>query len=559
MASTSQEAAEHVQATFCATLVDEWIRCGLRHVVIAPGSRSTPMALALAARNELSVQVAHDERCAAFIALGIGLHDGAPAALLCTSGTAATHFHAAVVEAGLSHVPMLVLTADRPPELHGVGAPQTIDQTRLYGSAAEFFDPGVASADGQRWWRRLARDTWHCARPAHLNLMFREPLVGVAGPLPPTDNVDVTTTLDGGVDAWVETVAASLPEVRGVVVAGRGVDDPAAVESLAAALGWPILADPRSGCRGLVNSVCAADALLRHEAFAAAHRPAVVLHLGEPPASKVVNQWLQASGAVHHQVLPGGGVIDPSRIMSTSLHKPVGLAVRALSERIDAATTTPWQARWRHAERAAQDVFDALCLGESVALTEPAVARVVSQTEGPLVVSSSMPIRDIEWFGHPTQRATVRSNRGANGIDGVIATAIGVGLASSQPVTVLLGDVAFLHDSSSLVALARRPVTVRIVVVDNDGGGIFSFLPQAAALEPERFETLFGTPHGADVLALGAAHGIAGIDAGTADELRAALTSEQTVVIRVRSDRVANVSHHAELNAAVCAALDVQQ
>jgi 2-succinyl-5-enolpyruvyl-6-hydroxy-3-cyclohexene-1-carboxylate synthase len=262
---------------------------------------------------------------------------------------------------------------------------------------------------------------------------------------------------------------------------------------------------------------------------------------------------------VHHQVLPGGGVIDPSRIMSTSLHAPVGRAVRALSERIGAATTTPWQARWRHAENAAQRVFDARCGGKSGALSEPAVARIVSQTDGPLVVSSSMPIRDVEWFGHPTQRAAVWSNRGANGIDGVIATAIGVGLASAQPVTVLLGDVAFLHDSSSLVALARRPVTVRIVVVDNDGGGIFSFLPQAAALEPERFETLFGTPHGADVLALGAAHGIAGIDAGTADELRAALRSQQSVVIRVRSDRNANVTHHAELHAAVCAALDVQQ
>ena len=181
---------QDLQATFCAALVDQWVLLGLRHAVIAPGSRSTPMALALAVRSELNVQIVHDERSAAFMALGVGLASGVPAALLCTSGTAATHFHAAVVEADLSGVPMLVLTADRPPELQGIGAPQTIDQTELYGGVVRrFVDPGVAAAESFDRWRDLATDWWMSAvgadpGPVHVNLPFREPLVGVAGQLP---------------------------------------------------------------------------------------------------------------------------------------------------------------------------------------------------------------------------------------------------------------------------------------------------------------------------------------------------------------------------------------
>ena len=307
-------APQDVQATFCATLVDEWVRHGLRHAVVAPGSRSTPMALALAARPDIDVHIFHDERSASFASLGIALATGVPAALLCTSGTAATHFHAAVVEAHQSGVPMVVLTADRPPELHGVGAPQTIEQTNLYGVAVRsFVDPGVAEDDQRGTWRSIASAAWRTATgdrpgPVHLNLPFREPLVGQAGELPPVEPMELISPPLIVIDELV----ALLTTPHGLIVAGNGVDESRSVEALADATGWPVLADPLSGCQQLESAVVRFDALLRHTGFAADHYPAVVLQLGMPPASKVLAQWLAASGASHVAVSPAGLVSDPN-------------------------------------------------------------------------------------------------------------------------------------------------------------------------------------------------------------------------------------------------------
>jgi 2-succinyl-5-enolpyruvyl-6-hydroxy-3-cyclohexene-1-carboxylate synthase len=552
-------AAEDVQQTFCATLVDQWIRCGMTHAVIAPGSRSTPMALALVERTPLTVHIALDERSAAFIALGIGAATGVPAAVLCTSGTAATHFHAAVVEADLAGVPMLLLTADRPPELHGVGASQTIDQLQLYGTSANFFGAGVPTAGGATSWRMLANIAWSSPQPAHLNLMFREPLLGRCGELPePIEAAERAVAVGRG-----ELRVEQLDHARGIIVAGRGIDRPDVVDQLAAALGWPILADPRSGCRGKLHAVTAFDSLLRHDGFAADHRPDVVLHLGEPPASKVLGQWLQASGATHLQVLPRDVVIDPLGLMSHTVIGSVGDVLSPLVSAVDSAraasvlgggSATPWWSRWRHAEERAQQAINDF-LGALPALTEPYVARILTGREGPLVVSSSMPIRDVEWFGLADQRATVLANRGANGIDGVIATAIGVSAGSGRVTTALLGDVAFVHDSSSLAALHRRDVEVKMVVVDNDGGGIFSFLPQAAELGDATFERLFGTPHDTDVLGLARAHRLRTHEATTAGELRDAVAQPGNCVVRVPTQRAANEEVHHQLNAAVAAAL----
>src|SRR3954468_8534860 len=254
-----------VQATFCATLVDEWVRCGLQHAIVAPGSRSTPMALALASRTHLSLPLFHDERSAGLPALGIALATGVPAALLCTSGTATTHFHAAVVEAHQSGLPMVVLTADRPPELHGVGAPQTIEQANLYGDAVRWFhDAGVAE-DGERTTgRSVAARAWRQATadrpgPVHLNLPFREPLVGVVGEVPDLDNGEHLSPPLLDIDDLVEL----LDESRGVIVAGNGVDEATAVQSLAEATGWPVLADPLSGCQMLDAAVVRFAAILR--------------------------------------------------------------------------------------------------------------------------------------------------------------------------------------------------------------------------------------------------------------------------------------------------------
>ncbi len=546
-----------VQATFCATLVDQWARDGVTHAMVAPGSRSTPMALAIAACRDLHVEVFHDERSAAFAALGAGLASRRPALLLCTSGTASTHFHGAVVEAHLSDVPMLVLTADRPPELHDVGAPQTIDQTKLFGDAVRWFhDPGVPTIDTSHTWRALARHAQSRtlgtrSGPVHLNLPFREPLVGDVGELPAAH---LGPLLVEQPSVKLGTLAMQLDRERGIIVAGRGVDDPAAVAALSEATGWPVLADPRSACRGLTSAVTAFDSLLRHEGFAASHLPEVVVHLGEPPASKVLSTWLAGSGAVQVRVTTTDTWSDPVHAVAHRVLSPIGDFCRRLAKELRGAGGSDWVQRWTHVTAIADRALAAE-LDTAAELTEPLVARVMSRLDGHVVVASSMPVRDLEWFGAPDQQATVWSNRGANGIDGTVATAIGVASVSGRAVTVLLGDVALLHDASSLTALVRRSVEVRIVVVDNDGGGIFSFLPQAAALAEERFEQLFGTPHGTDLVGLAAAHGLRASTVATRTELEARLAEPGSQLIRVASERSANVDEHARLHAAVTAAM----
>ena len=549
-----------MQATFCATLVDQWVRDGVRHAMVAPGSRSTPLALAIAAHRDLHVEVFHDERSAAFAALGAAAAAGIPALLLCTSGTAATHFHAAVVEAHLSGIPMLVLTADRPPELRDVRAPQTIDQMRLYGPAVRWFhDPGVPDELMTRSWRPLARQAHEAATglhpgPVHLNLPFREPLVGDASELP---RPELGVLIDAAPALRIGTLAMTADRPRGVIVAGRGVDDPAAVQALAERAGWPVLADPRSGCRGAPGAVAAFDSILRNQSFAEMARPEVVVHLGEPPASKVLGQWLASARGVQIAVGRTPATIDPHRTITHRVVAAPGELCRRLAGEIGRSKQSQWLAAWTEAERIAQDTIAAEMASASV-LTEVAAARAVTSFDGRAVVASSMPIRDVEWFGAPAQRATLHANRGANGIDGVLATAIGTAVATRRPVAALIGDLAFLHDSSSLIGLARRDVDLRIVVIDNDGGGIFSFLPQATSLEHDRFEMLFGTPHGTDIVALANAHGLPARTVTDAADLSHELAQTGPRVIRVVSDRDTNVLVHRRLNDAIDAALDAR-
>ncbi|HSL58530.1 MAG TPA: 2-succinyl-5-enolpyruvyl-6-hydroxy-3-cyclohexene-1-carboxylic-acid synthase, partial [Acidimicrobiales bacterium] len=506
-------------ATFCATLVDEWVRAGIADVVVAPGSRSTPLALAVAHDGRVRVHVHHDERSAGFLALGLGLATGRPAPVITTSGTAAVELHPAVVEAHQARVPMICCTADRPPELHHVGAPQTVDQVHLYGRAVRWFaDPGVPDAAAASSWRSLAaRSVAEAlgppAGPVQLNLPFRDPLVGSPGPLP-------EGRADGG--PWHRHVAQAerhpaldaVHEIvtgrRGVIVAGWGVDDPGAVHRLAAVLGWPVLADPRSGCRTPDPATVAhADALLRVGAMAERFRPEVVLQLGAPPASKVVGQWLAASGARHVVVDPDGAWLDPDRRADVVVAGAVGAVCDALATAGPERAAEPWAPTWAAAEAAAASaIADALAGHDGP--TEPGIARdvvAVVPDHGALVVSSSMPVRDVEWYAAPRTGGRVLSNRGANGIDGVVSTAVGLAV-SGTPTVLLIGDVALLHDTNGLLGLAGRVADLVIVVVDNDGGGIFSFLPQARQLDDATFERLFGTPHGVDVAALARVHGL---------------------------------------------------
>ncbi|MGE0794512.1 MAG: 2-succinyl-5-enolpyruvyl-6-hydroxy-3-cyclohexene-1-carboxylic-acid synthase [Acidimicrobiia bacterium] len=564
----------NVQATFAATLVDEWVRAGVTDAVVCPGSRSTPLAIALVADGRLRVHVHHDERSAGFTALGLGLAAGRPAVVLTTSGTAAVELHPAVVEASMAGVPMIACTADRPPELQAVGAPQTIDQTHLFGRAARWFaEPGVADEATRSGWRSVAaravaEATGARPGPVHLNLAFRDPLVGEPGPLPPGRPDGSAwhragSPGDGTPATFDPSLAGSLATARGLLVAGGGIDDPDGVAALAEATGWPVLADPRSGCRVPGPwTVAAFDAVLRHEGFAAANRPDVVVRLGSAPASKVTGQWLAGLDAVRVAVAGSGAWFDPDRDADRLVAAEPGAWCRRLAaELAGLEVDAGWAATWRAAESTAQAAFERV-LGRRPAISEPGVARRLAAglpDGATLVVGSSMPVRDLEWFAAPRAGLRVLANRGANGIDGVVSTAVGVALAGAgHPTAVLTGDVSFLHDASALLALADRPVDLTIVVVDNRGGGIFSFLPQAGALSRDRFELLFGTPHDVDLLALAQVHGLAVRGVRTPRDLDDALASVGEPGVRVvvaRTDRASNVAVHDELHAEVAASL----
>ena len=572
-------------ATFCATLVDEWVRGGVTDAVIAPGSRSTPLVLALAAHDGIHVHVHHDERSAGYLALGLGMVRRRPAVVVTTSGTAAVELHPAVVEAHEARVPLLVCTADRPPELHGVGAPQTIDQQHLFGGAVRsFVDPGPPDERMAGSWRSLAAQVVVATMdrppgPVHLNLPFRDPLVGEAGRVPggsePRRAWHVPAVESYAPDeATVESLTSVVEGRRGVIVAGGGIDHPEEVQLLADRLGWPVLADPRSGCRTPAPStVSHFDAVLRVPSVVRRLAPEVVLRLGSPPASKVLAQWLAGLDTWQLAIEVDGRRYDPDRNLGGIVVAEPGEACRRFRSRLERRTaselvegnTEGWRGDWVHADAVAAEAIASVLAGHPEP-TEPAIARDVVRNvpDGAvLVVSSSMPVRDVEWFSAPRDHLRVLANRGANGIDGVVSTAVGVALAraadSPGPTVLLIGDVAFLHDTNGLLGAARRGIDLTIVVVDNDGGGIFSFLSQADALGDESFERLYGTPHGVDLVGLAAAHGISArrvdrqVEVGVAVAESASLGGVHMIV--VPTDRRANVAVHREIDAAVAAAL----
>ena len=556
---------EDVQASFCAVIVDGWISQGVRHAMIAPGSRSTPLALAIVARTEIHVEVFHDERSAAFAALGVGLATGQPAVLLCTSGTAAAHFHAAVIESSLSHVPLLVVTADRPPELKDVGAPQTIDQTKLYGDAVRWFhDPGVADIAASGSWHSLARQSYAStvgvnSGPVHLNLPFREPLAGKAIEL--SSDQPIRAQILGSIglsDSELQQAVALLENRKGIIIAGRGCGDASAISELAVSLGWPVLADSRSGCQGISESVVHFDSLIRCQAFVEKHVPEVVLRIGESPSSKVLSQYVTKSGALQVHVSAFENTFDADSQVSMHISCDPTTFCRGISRLIKAASDPNHLSQWVSADQKARAIIAKEFASSKNALSAPQVAfvsRASLSTGDNLFVSSSMPVRDLEWFGGDCSLLQVFSNRGANGIDGVIASAIGVAIATRQKTLVLLGDVAFLHDSSSLTALADRDVDLKIVVTDNDGGGIFHYLPQAEIVSEQVFEKLFGTPHQTDLVKMAQAHRLATFECGSVEQLQKSLFTRGSCVIRVRTDRVSEVAIHQQLHELVSSAI----
>jgi 2-succinyl-5-enolpyruvyl-6-hydroxy-3-cyclohexene-1-carboxylate synthase len=560
---------------FALTLVDELARAGMTDACLAPGSRSAPLALALAEHPGVRVHVHLDERSASFFALGLAKRSGRPALVLCTSGTAAANFHPAVLEADHARTPLLVLTADRPPELRGTGANQAADQLKLYGPAVRWFcEVGVPASDpaAGRYWRSLASRAWaeatgSPAGPVHLNLALADPLVerdpaapapGRAGGAPWTAAPAGSRVAAPGDVAALAAAVRAAP--RGVLVAGWGADlDPAAADAFAAASGWPVLADPLSGARRGRAAVSTYDGLLRAPRFAAAHRPDLAVRVGGAPTSKALTAWLDPSVP---QVLvdPAGGWLDPARSASLRLTADPSALLTATAALLGDGPSGPWLRAWLDAERLARAAIDGL-LDEWAEPFEGRVARDLAgwlPDGGTLVVGSSMPVRDLDAFARPREGLRFVANRGLSGIDGFVATALGVAAAGQEPVAALCGDLSLLHDASSLLGAAGRPRGPVLVVVDNDGGGIFSFLPQAE-LPGELFEPLFGTPHGLDLAALAAAARVpCRVVEKAADlvpALDAALAGGGTRLVLVRSERAANLARHRALTEAVAAAV----
>jgi 2-succinyl-5-enolpyruvyl-6-hydroxy-3-cyclohexene-1-carboxylate synthase len=548
---------------FGLAFCDELVRCGLREVVIAPGSRSTPLAMAfgdLEQRGRLRLHVRIDERSASFTALGLAKASRRPVAVLCTSGTAAANFHPAVIEADESGVPLLVLTADRPPELRSTGANQAIDQIKLYGSAVRWFcEAGVPErrAGAVAYWRSLACQAWGYAAgsaggfagPVHLNLAFRDPLTPDAGPGVAGDH-DWPEPLDGRPDArpWTRfepggTGAAQLDlpwTERGVVICGDGDYDAAALVDLAEQAGWPLLAEPSSGARRGPNALPAYQYLLATPEFMAAYRPDVIVSAGRPGLSRPQSALLAGPAARHVVIAQGPGRwADPQRA-ATDVAAGIRLAGPA---RTTPSGTTPWLEGWRRADDAARCAVDAV-LDEEDGLTEPRLARdlVLWLPEDALLwAASSMPVRDIDV--HAVTRADVRvlASRGTSGIDGTVSAAIGAALAHGGPAFALIGDLAFLHDAPGLALGPSEPrPDLCLVVVNNDGGGIFSTLEQASFTGS--FERLFGTPHGAGLDHLAAAFGLPYQRLDQPEDLGKALPGTGLRIVEAQTDRAAGAA-----------------
>jgi 2-succinyl-5-enolpyruvyl-6-hydroxy-3-cyclohexene-1-carboxylate synthase len=561
--------------------VDELVRCGLREAVTSPGSRSTPLVLSLARDTRLRATSHVDERSAAFFALGVAKTTGIPAALACTSGTAAANYAPAVIEAHEARVPLLVLTADRPPELRDLGAGQTIDQTKLYGSAAKWYlevDDHPATPERLRWLRQLAcRAFWTATsdRPGavHLNFSLREPLV-LDQPLPE----DADTGGRAGTRPWItrpRVTAAPPPALveslrveiqarpRAVLVAGRSERDPQLPESLAGFADWaaiPLLADPLSGARRGPSAIAHYDALLRDEGFAAAHAPDLVLRVGDLPTSKPLRRWLHGlDDALQLAFDPENAWQDPAGAVATIVATDPRSTLDAIAARFKLRPDRAWLDGWRRADRqASAAIARALAPAE---LSEPRVAAELGSLlppEATVVVASSMPVRDVETFfparEHPPR---VLANRGANGIDGTVSTAFGCAAAADGPVLLLIGDVALIHDLGGLLAAGRLGLKLTIVLLHNDGGGIFDFLPVSG--EGREYVEHVATPHGLDFAHAAALFGCGYEVADTVDDFRAAvgraLSADRTSIVAVRTDRAANVALHGAVWDAVAAAI----
>lgn len=555
--------------------VEELAEHGLRDVCIAPGARSTPLTISLAHEPRLDCRSQVDERSAAFFALGAARATRRAALVVCTSGTAAANFYPAIVEAAQANVPLIVLTADRPPELRDCEAGQAIDQIKMYGSFVKWFAEAGSAETGERYFRTLARRAWREANdvPAgvvHLNFPLREPLlapaaVTVAAPRG-GGGVVVRAAAPSPAGADAERLAARIAaSPRGLIVCGPADHDPreaAALAALADHTGYPILADPTSQLRRAAHAsavVASYDAIVASGEVAKRLRPDVVLRFGGLPVSKPLRLWLEDHAVPQIVCDPRGRWNDPSGTAAEMWRTDTAATCEALLGRCERRAERAWPAAWLAADRAATTAKSAF-LADSAALSGAGVfARLaaIAPDETILYVGNSLPIRQLEaaW---PARGPDVRvlCNRGANGIDGMVSSILGAAATAASPVVGVLGDLSFYHDLNGLLAARRRRIDATLIVLNNDGGGIFSMLPQSRL--GDVFDEYFTTPHGLDFEHGARLYGCAFDRVADWDHfesvLRGAIDSPGTNIVELRIDRDADLAITRELIAAGAAA-----
>jgi 2-succinyl-5-enolpyruvyl-6-hydroxy-3-cyclohexene-1-carboxylate synthase len=562
-----------------SALAEELERAGVSHACISPGSRSAPLALALWRQPGIHSWIHVDERCSGFFALGIARQTGRPVAVLTTSGTAVANLHPAVAEASESRTPLVVITADRPPELRGRGAGQTIDQLKLFGSAVRWFcEVGVhaASDEGLLHFRAVAaravaESLGSPPGPVHINVPLTEPLA------PDEVEGDVSAksalALDGRSAATPITKVAPATAVpsadfvsefaellttceRGVVLAGRNHDPgiAPAVTAVADTCGYPVLAEPtsqlRAGDHSLENVVAHYDPIFR--GLPDRLEPELVVRIGDMVTSKAVRTWLTDHRECRQVVVdPDGGWNEPTASADLIARADPKLLFGSFAEELERRRDRSWLDSWREADRASSEAIDAFLDGLGDEPFEPRVHRRLAALLPPLstvFVASSMPVRDLESF-LPAIDRPVRflANRGANGIDGLVSAGLGAAAAAPGPTYLLLGDLALYHDMNGLLAYGRSGIEATIVVLNNEGGGIFDFLP--IARHPTGYEELFGTPTGLDLEKVAALYGLPHRPVASQGALDTAL--EGPGMVEIKLDRPRNVELHREVFARV--------
>lgn len=570
---------------FSEAFVDELARSGLRHACICPGSRSTPLVMSLAQQQLIKIWVHLDERSAAYFALGIGRALCEPVAIVSTSGTAAANFFPAVVEACYSHVPILILTADRPPELWEWGANQTIDQTRMYGSYAKWSvnmaSPEV-TLDLLRYVREMTCRAFSTAiqspaGPVHINFPFGEPLLpkNVPADIPEHSSADAQDAWEGRKQSRaytdvqngrrstnrekVKELAGNIQTLRnGIIVCGpqNDLDFPHAVSTLANRSNFPILADPLSQVRcgthdrGLI--VDCYDAFLRSKKMVQALEPEIILRFGATPTSKVLQDFIERHHQARQILIQEGEWQDPMHTATDMFQTDPVQFARELAAETASTPKSEWSGRWLSvSERTRKAIHDQMSkieeMFEGKIFTNLAAFFPPRAT---LFVGNSMPVRDLDAFYPSTsQEIKFLANRGASGIDGVISTALGASAVTQEPTVLVVGDLSFYQDMNGLLAAKQYNPNATIVLTNNDGGGIFSFLPQREY--KDYFEKYFATPHGLTFHAAASLYGLTYSKAASWEEFHTAVSqnigSTGTAVVELQTNRDRNVELHSRI------------